>query len=210
MRSVVIAIFMIALAGCRTVNTNPGAWVPPGPGPSIPDWPDTGGDTGPRAMRVGDRVGIQMSMGAMMVHQLESTIDEHGRVPLPIIGAFKIADMTPSAANLAIAQEYTQQRIYTEIVVNVTNLTVPPPPMDVFFARGQFRSGGGQFPLTPGIRLSEAIMIAGGTTDFASDNVWLIRGDISQKYSLKDLQRRRGPDPVLMNRDVIHIDRSII
>jgi len=73
---------------------------------------------------------------------------------------------------------------------------------------GEVRSRSGRFPLTPGITLSEAILIAGDITDFASDTVRLTRGDITQKYSLKAIRSRRIPDPILMNRDVIHVPRA--
>jgi len=199
----VFALFLMAVAGCQTVRQNPDDWVPPGP---VEEWII---DEGPRLMRIGDRVGVQMSVGTGGIGSTESNIDEHGKIPLPmLVEPFKIAGMTPSAANVAIAQEYIRQQIYKEIVVNVTNLSAPPPTADVFFIHGEVRNRSGRIPLTPGITLSEAILISGDVTDFASDSIKLTRGDVSQKYSLKAIRNRRIPDPILMNRDVINVPRS--
>jgi len=87
------------------------------------------------------------------------------------------------------------------------------PSADVIFMSGAV-SRPGQMTLRDGLTLSQAVAMAGGTTDIAkTDEVHVTRIDATGKQldlivNLNDVKKKKGADLVLMANDIIEIPDS--
>jgi len=190
-----MGIVTALLCGCLS---NGGDWGPTG-GENIPSFMP------PRALRVKDRVSVTITVGHLYSERMEGVIDEHGKIPLPYLGPFKVIDMTPSDAANTIAKKYVSEDIFSgNVVVNVINLNDD----DEYFIGGEVRSRG-RVPLKPGITLRQAISAAGGVTEFASSKVTITRGGtLSKTFYLRRINSGRDQDPVILGGDIIEVQRT--
>jgi polysaccharide biosynthesis/export protein len=87
------------------------------------------------------------------------------------------------------------------------------PSADVIFLAGAVTRPG-QMTLRDGLTLSQAIAMAGGTTDIAkTDEVHITRIDTTGKQqdlivNLNDVKKNKGTDPILMANDIVEIPDS--
>jgi polysaccharide export outer membrane protein len=95
---------------------------------------------------------------------------------------------------------------------------VPLRPGDVvmvsekrrYFITGEIASPG-QYDLTPGMTLMQAVSHAGGQAKFASSNVEVHRGGVGEKeiltFDMSHIRKGKTPDPIIEAGDVIIIRR---
>jgi polysaccharide biosynthesis/export protein len=87
------------------------------------------------------------------------------------------------------------------------------PNADVVFLAGALLRPG-QMTLRDGLTLSQAVAMAGGTTDIAkTDEVHITRVDANGQQqdivvNLKDLKKNKGTDPVLLANDIVEVPDS--
>lgn len=108
---------------------------------------------------------------------VERRVDGAGFAPVPLLGAVKVAGLTPTQVQAEIARRYIAEEIFIrpEVVVSVIEYS----PKD-FMVLGQVNKQGKQAlpPETRGVTVVEAITSAGGFTRIAkSDAVRITRKD---------------------------------
>ncbi len=184
-------------------NANPSAWTPNVPGEN--------GETEPeevvaaaRPLKVNDPVKIGLAAGLRTLPAVEDVIDNEGTVTLPIIGEFRIVDMTTSDAERAIRQEYTDRKIYNNLTVKVLCTAETASRVDEYSITG-FVHKRGRYPLKEGLTLRQAIIAAGDTTDFAGDEIRITRKGTMQKYSYRKIKKGIVADPSIQNGDIIEV-----
>ena len=132
--------------------------------------------------------------------QLDLVIDEHGEISLLHIEApIKAAGLTTSELEDKIEALYIEGEIYRNISVNVTMTA------KVFYVQGEVLQPG-QFPLSSGTTLLQAIASARGYTSFANKKkVTITRQGKIYTYNLKILERDPAKDVKIEAGDVIKV-----
>jgi polysaccharide export outer membrane protein len=131
---------------------------------------------------------------------LDLVIDENGEISLlHIKEPIKAAGMTTSALEQLIEQLYTEGGIYKNVSVNVTMTA------KVYYVQGEV-IGPGQYPLTGGTTLLQAIAGARGYTPYANKKkVTITRGGKIYTYNAKDLEKNPAKDVKIEAGDVIKV-----
>jgi polysaccharide export outer membrane protein len=88
---------------------------------------------------------------------------------------------------------------------------LPPPPQFIYI--GGPVASPGQKEFHTGLTLTQAILVAGGTTRFAGNEVKVSRQGkdgllVTTKYNLKKIEDGKAPDPVLQAGDRLEISRG--
>lgn len=131
---------------------------------------------------------------------LELVIDENGEISLlHIAEPIKAAGLTTSALEDKIEQAYVAGGIYKNVSVNVTMTA------KVYYLQGEVGQPG-QFPLTSGTTLLQAIAGGRGPTAFANlKKVTISRQGKIYTYNLKELEKNPSMDVKIQAGDVIKI-----
>jgi polysaccharide export outer membrane protein len=146
-----------------------------------------------------DPVFIRFS-GIVEQQVLELVIDENGEISLlhlskPIMAA----GLTTSSLEDKIEQAYIDGGIYKNVSVNVTMTA------KVYYLQGEVNQPG-QFPLTAGTTLLQAIAGARGPTAFANmKKVTVSRQGRIYTYNLKELEKDPSKDVKIEAGDVIKV-----
>lgn len=132
--------------------------------------------------------------------QLDPVIDENGEISLlHIENPIKAAGLTTSELEDKIEALYVDGEIYRNISVNVTMTA------KVFYVQGEVLQPG-QFPLSSGTTLLQAIASARGYTSFANKKkVTITRQGKIYTYNLKILERDPSKDVKIEAGDVIKV-----
>jgi polysaccharide export outer membrane protein len=158
------------------------------------------------ALRNGDTVEVRIAnVPPEDVGQIDGTytLDESGMLNLPFIGLIKAGGLPPSQVQIAIQNKYVADGIYTNPTV-----TVNPPAQSRFVdVSGAVRSPG-RVPYSSDLTLMTTIDSAGGPSDFAGDQIRLVRGGKIQYFSRKKLNKDPSLDPRIEPGDQIQIKES--
>ena len=146
-----------------------------------------------------DPIYIRFS-GIMEQQQLELVIDENGDISLlHIKEPIKAAGLSPSALADKIERLYVAGGIYKNVSVNVTMTA------KIYYVQGEVNQPG-QFQLTSGTTLLQAIAGARGYTPFANKKkVTLTRYGKIYTYNAKDLEKDPSKDVKIEAGDVIKV-----
>jgi polysaccharide export outer membrane protein len=138
----------------------------------------------------------------------EVRVNNAGQVSLPLIGAVDAAGKTVNELETEIASRYAASYLQN-------------PQVSVFvkeFASQRVTVGGavdkpGIYPMTSSLTLLQALAIAGGLDDVASEkNVIVFRtvkGErVFARFDVEAIREGSNPDPQIMGEDVIIVDNS--
>ncbi len=138
----------------------------------------------------------------------EVRVNNAGQVSLPLIGAIDAAGKTVTELETEIASRYAASYLQD-------------PQVSVFvkeFASQRVTVGGavdtpGIYPMTSSLTLLQALALAGGLDDVASEkNVIVFRtvkGErVFARFDVEAIREGSSPDPQIMGEDVIIVDNS--
>ncbi len=103
---------------------------------------------------------------------LDRVVDQKGQIDMPKLGQVRVAGMTPSQANVAIADAIIQAQIITRDPV--VSVTLQTSRRQTFSCFGQVNAPGTYLIPEPNYRLLEALTAAGGFAESAT-YVYVIR-----------------------------------
>ena len=163
-------------------------------------------------LKAGDPVLIELKVPAEDAQNVSAkyTVSAGGTVKVPHLEReIMAAGLTTTELARRIEQAYKAAEIYTSPTINVNT----PNPQDyqphIVTVGGEVKSGGREVPLRDGMRLYQAIMAAGGFTEFADPRkVKIIRGNRSQIYNMKKLDAAGSNNPILVDGDTIHVPQD--
>lgn len=142
---------------------------------------------------------------------LEARVSEAGQLSYPLLGSVKLGGLGVSAAERLIAEGLRSGGFVAQPQVNITVLQVRAHLVNVL---GQVQRPGRYALESAGMRLSDLLAIAGGSTSLAGDTV-VVTGSRGGKAFRSELElpslfaaSHRVQDPVLMGGDVIWVDRA--
>lgn len=176
------AALLLSLCGCY----------PGSNAPELPQAPPTGYRLGS-----GDQIRI-ITFGEDQLTG-EFTVDDQGKVALPLLGPVPAADATPEELGQRIAAGLEQKKLLREASVSVQVLVYRP-----IFVLGEVNKPG-RYPYEPGMTVLTAVSIAGGftyraITDYAS---------IVRNQQGHPVEGRVGRETVVRPGDVINIYERI-
>ena len=197
---------LVLVSGCAIQPVNPAGQRTPQMG--VPPAQDGTNDVVSSAQTMGayrlkpaDPIFVRFS-GIMEQQALELVIDENGEMNLlhieqPIVAA----GLTTSELEDKIERLYIDGGIYKNVSVNVTMTS------KVYYVQGEVNAPG-QFQLTSGTTLVQAIAGARGLTPFASKKVTVTRQGKIYTFNWKELEKDPSLDVKIEAGDVIKIWQS--
>jgi polysaccharide export outer membrane protein len=131
--------------------------------------------------------------------ELEYTIDD-GSVTIPMIGRLRAVGLSPSGLAGAIEKRLKDEKIFTNpsVVLN------PVQPQRTVVVGGAVRNPG-RHPWAPEMTLTQAVAAASGPSEWAQDQVKLIRSGKAELYSRKQIKKDPGTDPRVLPNDYIEV-----
>ena len=164
------------------------------------------------ALKAGDPVQIELKVPAQDAANVsvKTNISSAGTIRISYIDReISAAGLTTTELARRIEQAYKAAEIYTSpsVVVNT------PGPDDqaphIVTVGGEVKSGGRDIPLRNNMRLYNAIMSAGGFTEFADmRKVKLIRGNQQFVYDMRKVDAGGSNNPILKDGDTIHVPQD--
>ncbi len=128
------------------------------------------------------------------------TVGGDGTVNVPFAGSMQAAGRTPEELARAIERSLVEKKIFRWPVANINVASTVR-----FVVIGGNVRVPSRMPWSPDLTLMSAIAAAGGTGDFASDKVNLIRGGKITLYSYKKLKKDPSQDPRLLPSDQVDL-----
>ena len=127
-------------------------------------------------------------------------VNDFGTIRLPHIDIVKVAGLTTAEAEEAIQRAYVPGYYRSVNVIVVTE-------DGEFFVGGEVKNEGA-LPMAGEVTLTQAIIMAGGFTDYArKTKVELKRGRNITVYDWEDISNGEAEDPILKNGDTINVPR---
>ena len=197
--SMVACVAALLATGCviQPVQTPPGASID-GTGVAAVIEPGEDAAFSGYALKPLDPLFIRFS-GIMEQQSLELVIDENGEINLLHLPTIMAAGLTASALEDKIEQLYITGGIYKNVSVNVTMTA------KVFYVQGEVNQPG-QFQLTSGTTLLQAIAGARGYTAFANrKKVTVTRQGKIYSFNVKELEKDPSKDVKIEAGDVIKV-----
>jgi len=163
-------------------------------------------------LKPGDPVLIELKVPAEDTANVTSryNVSGAGTVKVPYLDReVMAAGLTTTELARRIEQSYKAAEIYTNPTINCTT----PSPVEIqphiVTVGGEVKSGGKEVGLRDGMRLYQAIMSAGGFTEFADvKHVKIIRGTRQQIYDMRKIDPLGENNPILMDGDTIHVPQD--
>jgi protein involved in polysaccharide export with SLBB domain len=164
------------------------------------------------ALKPGDPVSIELKVPAEDAPNVTAkyNISGTGTVKVPYLDReIMAAGLSTTELARRIEQAYKAAEIYTNPTINVTTITPQDYSPHVVTVGGEVKTGGREVPLRDGMRLYQAIMAAGGFTEFADvKRVKIIRGTRSMVFDMRKLDPGGSNNPILMDGDTIHVPQD--
>ena len=130
------------------------------------------------------------------------TVGGDGNVNVPYAGSLQAAGRTPSELERAVERSLIDKKIFRWPTATI-NINSAGSVRFVVIG-GNVRAPS-RMPWSADLTLMSAIAAAGGTGDFASDKINLIRGGKITLYSFKKLKKDPSQDPRLMPSDQVDV-----
>lgn len=160
-------------------------------------------------LKPGDPVNIELKVPAEDAQNVTSkyNVSTNGTVRVPYLDReIAAAGLTTTELARRIEQAYRAAEIYTNPSINVTSFTPNDMVPHIVTVGGEVKSGGREVPLRDGMRLYNAIMAAGGFTEFADiRKIKLIRGSQTMDYDMRKIDAGGSNNPILKDGDTIHV-----
>ena len=202
----VLLLLVGLLVGCQSfqdvlttpTNPNPSAWVPVLPADLAPR-----NRANSRPIRPGDKVEITIHTNVAQSNGSSvrsDIVDQAGNVKLALMGDVRIATLTTEEAEETIRQAYVNGGFYTSLTVRVV---CPDMLLDqLYYGDGETHRAGA-FPCRDTVTLQRAIIMAGGTTQFADGTVELRRGGVVTTHNLDRIAQGKAEDPRILPGDIL-------
>jgi len=135
--------------------------------------------------------------------QMETVIDENGKITLPYIkDSIQAAGMTTSGLEREIQRIYTDGGIYRNITVNIQTSA------KIYYMEGEIARPQ-EYPLSRRITLLQAIAAASGYTEYADKkNITITRRGEIIKVNAKKIEKNPEMDIQIEAGDRIKVERS--
>lgn len=133
------------------------------------------------------------------------TVRPDGVVTLPLIGDVRAAGRTPSAIQKEVSQRYSH---YIRVEESVVNVGVTQVNSLNFSISGQVEKPGA-YSVKSYVTVLEAIATAGGPTKYASNSIFVVRGQPSRKIPV-DLKAASSGDHPEQNIVVLRGDLIVV
>lgn len=186
-----------APAGIEATGTVAAAAAPA----AVESAPGEGNQGKRRPLRKADRLAVSL-LGIPTPQEIRDVVDDNGNITLPLIGNVRVEGLPISKAEELIERLYIDGQFYTSINVIIV------AQEEEYFVQGEVVRPG-RYPLQGDLTLIQAIISAGGVTDYADKKrVRIIRGEEKKEYNTDKILDRREQDPVVRSDDVIVIPRS--
>jgi len=164
----------------------------------VPD--EQGRHSGTYFIRALDPLVIMLT-GIPEEQRLEVVVDESGKITLPLLGPVIAAGQTPSELSRNVERAYTEKQFYRKIFVNIAM------PAKSYYVQGEVNVPG-QYPLTSGTTLMQALATARGLSLYAGHKVEITRNGQIYKYDIKKIERNPIQDVEIEADDLIRVLRS--
>ncbi len=170
----------------------------------LPNGADFNGEVytskGASILRRGDGITVYLK-GIPRPEDLREEVDETGAITLPLVGELVIAGMLTSQAEDAIERAYIDRGYYKKINVIVV------AEEGGYYVRGEVKRVG-RYPISGDVTLVQAIITAGGFTDFAKrSKVKVIRDQEEIVYNVDRIEDGKDQDPLIKANDTIIVLR---
>ena len=163
-------------------------------------------------LKAGDPVTIELKVPAEDAPNVSSTynVSGSGTVKLPYLDReISASGLTTTELARRIEQAYRAAEIYTNPTVNCTTTNPQNHIPHIITVGGEVKSGGREVPVRDGMRLYNAIMAAGGFTEFAAvKRVKVIRGTREFVFDMRKLDPGGKNNPILMDGDTVHVPQD--
>jgi protein involved in polysaccharide export with SLBB domain len=162
-------------------------------------------------LKPSDSVNVELKVpaeDATNVTSLGLAISPQGTIKLSYIGEVQAVGLTPTQLARRIEAAYKAAEIYTNptIHVNIAPNSQAGGAAHIVTVGGEVKSGGKEVALRDGMTLYQAIMAAGGFTEFADTRrVKLIRKGSETLIDMKKTGARGAASMLLQDGDVIHV-----
>lgn len=188
-----VAVFLLAVAGCRTPDVGAGVSEPPKANP-------LGGSSD--LLRPGDVVIINFSGVSDPPARVDDRISQDGKITLPFLGQVQAAGKTRLQLQEQIQKLYIEKNYFKQLTVSVNADT------RYFYVYGEVKKEG-QYPYQAQTTVTKAIASAGGFTDFAKrTKVQLKRGNSKPvTIDCDDAQQDGDKDLAVYPDDTIFVPR---
>jgi protein involved in polysaccharide export with SLBB domain len=135
--------------------------------------------------------------------ELEYTIDD-GAVTIPHIGRMRAVGLSPTSLAGAIEKRLVEEKIFTNpsVVLN------PVRAASSLVVGGAVRNPG-RHPWAAEMTLTQAIAAASGPSEWAKDQVKLIRAGKAEVYSRKLLKKDPSTDPRVLPNDYVEVQGDL-
>jgi len=165
-----------------------------------------------RPLKAGDPVLVELKVPAEDATNVSSsyTISERGTVRMPYLNSeIAAAGLTTTDLARRIEAAYRNAEIYTNPTINILINDPSKAAPHIVTVGGEVKSGGREVPLRDNMSLYQAIMAAGGFTEFADvRRVRLMRGKRSEIFDMRKIQDNGSNNPILMDGDTIHVPQD--
>ena len=163
-------------------------------------------------LKAGDPITIELKVPAEDATNVTSTynISGSGTVKLPYLDReISASGLTTTELARRIEQAYKAAEIYTNPTINCTTTNPQNFQPHIITVGGEVKSGGREVPVRDGMRLYNAIMAAGGFTEFADvRRVKIIRGTREMVYDMRKLDAGGKNNPILLDGDTVHVPQD--
>ena len=154
-----------------------------------------------RALRRGDKLIIYLR-GIPKPEDIVEIVDGLGFVSLPYLPPVKVVGITTSEAETRIERAYIDGGYYSRITVIVV------AQEEEYFVRGEVKRPG-RYALAGDTTLLQAIVTAGGYTDFANPRkIRVSRGEEIEVFNGERIEQRKDPDPLIEAGDIVIVPRG--
>jgi protein involved in polysaccharide export with SLBB domain len=163
-------------------------------------------------LKPGDPISVELKVPAEDALNVTAmySISGAGTLRLPYLDReIAAAGLTTTDLARRIEQAYRAAEIYTNPTINCTTQRPENYQPHIVTVGGEVKSGGREVPLRDGMRLYQAIMSAGGFTEFADvKRVKIIRGTRAMVYDMRKIDERGSNNPILLDGDTIHVPQD--
>jgi len=164
--------------------------------------PEGSSGTMTRVLKRGDKVQIYLR-DIPLPEEIKDEVDAGGTVNLPLIGITQLERRSTAEAEDLIEKMYVDGGYYRKISVIVM------AEEDEYFVQGEVKREG-RYPLTRDVTVLQAIVTAGGYTDFAKKSqVKIISGNEVVVVDTDKIEERKVKDPLIKPGDIVVVPRKI-
>ena len=163
-------------------------------------------------LRPGDTIGITLKKPAENAAEFSTgyTLDKKGCIKLRHLKKpLKSSGLSIVDLARAVEKAYSDAGVLKDPVFSTGLVPVAKLVGSIVTVSGEVKTPKGDIPRRRGLRLYQAIMAAGGLTEFA-DAKWvkLLRGNKGTLYDLRKLLPDGSNNPVLKDGDYIHVPQK--